>query len=362
MVLNGYFRLSHPYHFIKSLLRANYDFILGLKIYAKNFPFAFKKNDSWLDFGLISSYFHSKKLYFTKRHFNKLTIDSSGTFIDKTSRNVRKIQAEITWFESLPKELCIFAPKIISEGESYKCEYLSLNTLAEIFVFGQLNGYAFKIIFDKLKDFLDKLHSIKPQNAAPNFCFYQKSKMRLREFAKQREIDLDAPFIFNGKNAPSLNTLLDSLSRFINAEFEPCFIHGDFCFSNIAFDFRALNIKTFDPRGMDFEGKISVYGDKRYDYAKLAHSVLGLYDFIIFGFYQCKFKDYEIRFEVEISDNIKEIQQIFLNSFDFDKCEILAICCHLFLSMLPLHSDSTARQNALLANAYRIYFDLVGDK
>lgn len=358
-ILNGYFRISRPYCFIKALLCANYDFILALKVYSKDFPFRLLKNDSWLDFGLISSYFHSKSVVFTQRHFNEISIDSSGTFIHKTSNKPHKIQAEIVWFESLPKDLCLFAPKIHSNGESYKCEYLYLNTLAEIFVFGRLGGYAFKIIFDKCFEFLSKLHSIKPLDSTPNFCFSQKSATRLSKFAKQRDLDLDAPFRFNGKNAPSLNALIDKLDSFISAKFEPCFIHGDFCFSNIAFDFRALRIKTFDPRGLDFSEKISVYGDKRYDYAKLAHSVLGLYDFIVFGFYKCEFKDYEFRFDIETSENTMAIQRIFLDSFDFDKREILAITCHLFLSMLPLHSDDMNRQNALLANAYRIYFDLL---
>lgn len=359
-ILNGYFRISRPYCFIKALLCTNYDFILALKIYSKDFPFSPLRNDSWLDFGLISSYFHSKSVIFTQRHFNEIGIDSSGTFIHKTSNKPHKIQAEIVWFESLPKELCLFAPKIHSNDKSYKCEYLYLNTLAEIFVFGRLSGYAFKIIFDKCFEFLSKLHSIKSLDSTPNFSYHQKSATRLSEFAKQRDLDLDAPFRFNGKNTPSLNALIDKLDSFISAEFEPCFIHGDFCFSNIAFDFRALRIKAFDPRGLDFSNKISVYGDKRYDYAKLAHSVLGLYDFIIFGFYKCEFKDYEFRFDIEISENTKEIQRIFLDSCDFDKREILAITCHLFLSMLPLHSDDTNRQNALLANAYRIYFDLLG--
>lgn len=37
-------------------------------------------------------------------------------------------------------------------------------------------------------------------------------------------------------------------------------IHGDFCFSNIMYDFRAGAIKTFDPRGCDFNGKITPCG------------------------------------------------------------------------------------------------------
>ena len=184
-VLNGYFRISRPYHFIKALLRANYDFILALKIYSNDFCFRLLKNDSWLDFGLISSYFHSKSAIFMQRHFNKISIDLDGTFIHKTSNNPHKIQAEIAWFEALPKELCLFAPKVLASGKSYQCEYLYLNTLAEIFVFGRLGGYAFKIIFDKTFEFLSKLHSIKSPNSAPNFCYRQKSVERLVAFAKQ---------------------------------------------------------------------------------------------------------------------------------------------------------------------------------
>ena len=431
-VLNGYFCIANPHHFLKALLLARYDFINALKIYSQDFAFVALRNDNWLDFGLISSYFHGKSVIFTKRHFNSISIDSQGSFITKSSHQAQKIKAEIQWFESLPKELQIFVPKIYPSHPhskiSYKCEYLYLSTLAEIFVFGRLNGYAYKIIFEKLAEFLGKIHAIKPTklprlaknksrktrqsqsffsndgfichtegNArsistkinkeifrfaqydkitdaqksiiTPNFNYTQKSAERLSTFAKERDFNLNKPFRFNGKIAPSLNALLDKLARFISVNFAPCFIHGDFCFSNICFDFRSLRLKTFDPRGLDFSGDLSVYGDKRYDYAKLAHCILGLYDFIVFGFYECEFSEsseyYEVRFRIETNENLQEIQQIFLESALFKTCknsEILAIMCHLFLSMLPLHSDDKSRQNALLANAYRIYFEFLCDK
>lgn len=402
-VLNGYFVLQSPYYLIKALLCANYDFIEALKIYSQTFAFKLLRNDSWLDFGLISSYFHSKSTLFTQRHFNTIAISSDATFICKSSHHTHKIHAEIEWFKSLPKNLRLFVPQIYSNQnkQSYKCEYLYLNTLAEILVFGRLNAYAFRIIFEKIAEFLSKLHSIKPANdfyhtealakvsqklpkryfanakynkkvgvKFPNFNYRQKTQERLSVFAKQRNFDLNKPVKFNGKVAPSLNALLDLLDSLIGTDFTPCFIHGDFCFSNIAFDFRALRLKTFDARGLDFSDKITVYGDERYDYAKLAHSVFGLYDFIIFGFYQCKFMEssafYEIGFHIEISQNIKEIQQIFLECFkshfsNSNKIEIVAIMCHLFLSMLPLHCDDIGRQNTLLANAYRIYFELMDE-
>ena len=61
-------------------------------------------------------------------------------------------------------------------------------------------------------------------------------------------------------------------------------MHGDFCFSNILYDFKSQSIKVIDPRGLSGDGKEqSIYGDLRYDVAKLAHSVIGKYDFIIAG-------------------------------------------------------------------------------
>ena len=402
-VLNGYFCIANPYHFIKALLLAHYDFISALEIYSQDYPFSVVKNNSWLDFGLIGSYFHSKSAVFIQRHFNSISIDSQGTFIRKTSHHTQKIQAEINWFESLPKDLQIFVPQIhpSQDRQSYKCEFLYLNTLAEIFVFGRLKGYAYKIIFENCAEFLSKIHDIKPnrlprlafgksrndnatchteplgevsqskvsQKININFNYARKTQKRLSAFAKSRNFNLNKPLKFNGKIAPSLNELLEKLERFISADFAPCFIHGDFCFSNICFDFRALRLKAFDPRGLDFSDNLGVFGDKRYDFAKLAHSILGLYDFIVFGFYECELREssehYEFRFHIETNENTKEIQQFFLESTLCKNCqkdEILAIMCHLFLSMLPLHCECLARQNALLANAYRIYFEFLADK
>ena len=111
---------------------------------------------------------------------------------------------------------------------------------------------------------------------------------------------------------------------------------------------------------MDFDNKITPYGDPVYDDAKTMHSVIGLYDFIISGFYRCEIKDYDITFTIDCPARIKEIQQRYLDSFDDTKGmeSVYAIMIHLFFSMLPLHSDDTRRQDALLANAFRLYLKL----
>ncbi|EDW4292154.1 hypothetical protein AAA47_004683, partial [Salmonella enterica subsp. diarizonae] len=42
----------------------------------------------------------------------------------------------------------------------------------------------------------------------------------------------------------------------------------------------------------------------------------------------------------------------------YSSLEIDCITIHLFLSMLPLHSDSKIRQDAFIANVYRLYSNL----
>ncbi|EAH4640794.1 capsular biosynthesis protein, partial [Campylobacter jejuni] len=91
-----------------------------------------------------------------------------------------------------------------------------------------------------------------------------------------------------------------------------------------------------------------------YDFAKLVHSVFGLYDFIIAGFFECKFNGNNIEFFIEEDANILDIQKEFLNIFDIDD-NIKALTLHLFLSMLPLHNDFKEKQMAFLANAFILY-------
>ncbi len=360
-VLNGYFCIEKPYDFIRALLRANYDFILALKIYSSTHPFSVLCNDEWFDFGLLSAYFNSKSTLTTQRIFNDLCLQDG--YLLKSSKDKDKIKAEIEWFKVLPKHLSLFAPRFMPDKKGYKTQYLCLNTLAEILVFSALPSFAYKQIFASLKDFLEKLSKIK---ATQNFDFDYKKKSleRLKEFARQRDFNLNQGFIFNGKALPSLLEICEFLDEFISLNAPQSFIHGDFCLSNIFYDFRTQRIVCFDPRGRDFSGVITPFGESRYDVAKLAQCFLGLYDFIVFGFYECEFKQdlsgYSVRFSLPLNENLQDIQALFLASFkNIAKSELLALCVHLFLSMLPLHYEDEKRQNALLANALRCFDELL---
>ena len=124
------------------------------------------------------------------------------------------------------------------------------------------------------------------------------------------------------------------------------------------YDSRSNHIKLIDPRGVDNKHNISIYGDWRYDVAKLAHSIVGKYDFIIANRFKYKENSStDIEFEIEYDNiyEIKELERYFETFFDFKM--YYPIMINLFLSMIPLHSDNNLRQKAMLANALNLYIE-----
>mgnify|MGYP006131593669 FL=1 len=136
------------------------------------------------------------------------------------------------------------------------------------------------------------------------------------------------------------------------------FLHGDLCFSNILYDSRSESIKLIDPRGIDNSGSEMLYGSIIYDVAKLSHSVIGLYDYIISDQYELSGDKHVFNFEIFLPQGVEEIQALFFERLpisNINSKDIYAINILLFLSMLPLHYDDPKRQRALLANALRLY-------
>ena len=135
-------------------------------------------------------------------------------------------------------------------------------------------------------------------------------------------------------------------------------MHGDFCLSNILYNSRARRIRVIDPRGCILEQDPSIFGDIRYDLAKLWHSFGGLYDLIIAGHYQFEQID-QYTFDLSFPSSLhhKWLQEDFLRRLPSSthKLEIQALTVLLFVSMLPLHADRPDRQKAFIANAARLY-------
>ena len=376
MVYAGFFAFSSPKLLIKSITEKNNDFMSGVQLYGTERPLSRVMSDSWMDFGLVNTYYRSISNLTTERAFNSMEIDRFS--IRKSSQDINKMRAEAVWIQSLPKDLRHYAPAIWDSGDDgrtgfYEMEYYYLTSLANLFVFCRHPQFVWTDILSACQVFIADMAKYRPSNeseiqriaSSNNELYLSKTLKRLTEHSAKSGISMDHPWVVNGVQVPSLREIVHETGAMIaNDKSEyVTLMHGDFCFSNILYDFKSKSIKVIDPRGVDNDGNLSIYGDLRYDVGKLAHSILGLYDLIIAGMFDYSEKSpYDVRLEFNVTGGIKATQEKFKNltfaGYSINDLNVYPVMIHLFLSMLPLHSDNVERQKAMLANALRLYVEL----
>lgn len=376
-VYAGYFSFSNQSNLIKCITESNYNFIKGIIDYKKQFAVNEIIGDSWLDFGHSNTFYKSKTTLTTQRAFNDLVID--GFSVVKCSEDDKKILAESNWFKSVPLGLKKYIPSLWDSGVKdnkgyYQIEYFYLSSLAELYVFGENEIFVWQNILKSCNQFLIDCLVFKDPNQLDlerfgNRLYGEKTIKRINIYAQAQNLDLDKHWILNGQSLPSIKTIIDEMNVLIPIPSVgvQSIMHGDFCFSNILYNFRTQSIKVIDPRGIDEDRNETIYGDVRYDIAKIAHSVIGLYDFIITGYFSYREIDpHHIEFEIFTNPTIEKIQDFYKNSsmggLTMSEASTYPILVHLFLSMLPLHNDNPARQKAMLANALRLYVDFKNQK
>lgn len=365
-VVSGYFNFSNPRTLIRCLSQTHWDFLQALSVYHDVNGIKTYSCEDWLDFGHVNTYYRSKASYTTQRAFNELTITSD--WIEKSSIKDVKIAAESHWFKTIPDSIKLFTPQFLGETYSsgrttYRLEYLYNMALNELFVFAHLSEMTWRQILKQMLSFLSSCRAEKaPVEAKVNpldALFSGKTEQRLQEFCGNRGYDWQRQWQYNGQASMSLKELHEASLEHLPSSCEPTLMHGDFCFSNILYDFRKDRIKVIDPRGITSDNVLSIYGYLHYDIAKICHSVIGLYDWIIAGYCRVETKDYKINFALADTSHLSAVQQMFIDAlaehYQLTKPTLYAMQIQLFLSMLPLHSDDTVRQDALMANAFRLH-------
>ncbi|ENE8726125.1 capsular biosynthesis protein [Vibrio alginolyticus] len=370
-IVNGYFNFTNPRLLIQSITKEKWDFLEGISRYNKNVPLKKIHTDKWLDFGHVNTYYRSKARYTTQRAFNDLKITTH--WVEKSSFKVEKILAEALWFEKIPYDLKQYTPQYLGRKEcdgriSYKLEYLYHTALNELYVFSELPVPIWKKILNGTIHFLNACQNNKATKDSSanklNELFGEKTYQRLKVYCAENGFSLCESWFFNGGTATSLEDILRlselNLPNFQNEKYKsPSILHGDFCFSNILYDFKTNRIKTIDPRGLTIDEEKTIYGDIRYDIAKLSHSIIGMYDFIIAGYYDVEINGRNISFSIDEPIQHRAVQEYFTelanDHFNISSTNLLAMQIQLFLSMLPLHADDKKRQDALFANAFRLF-------
>jgi len=365
-VIAGWFLLSSAQLFSDKLKGKS--FFSALNEYLKVNDIESIFDSSWMDFGHLHTYFRSKARRTTERSFNSLTIEKR--IVTKRSRNDFKLRAEANWFASLPEILRLYTPIYLGSNDgddefSYSTEYLYLSTLSELFVHGLLPNKIWMKIFDSCYEYLSLSQEVKYISGEVldfNSFLFNKNNQRFEQLSELGLLNVSKSILLNGEDCPSLTDIYVELTNLImTTEPQPNCMHGDFCFSNILYDFRVNSIKLIDPRGMLGNSDVGIFGDLRYDLAKYYHSIVGFYDFIISGRYHLTvIGSNEFEFNLQLDSRCHQIKDVFMSSklsVLANRKEVFSIMILLFISMVPLHNDDKNRQLAMILNAYRLYLD-----
>ncbi|CAN5827421.1 hypothetical protein BH11PSE1_BH11PSE1_05230 [soil metagenome] len=366
-VATGYFAFASSLDLLRSLTRMRGDFIGGVNHYLASHVVALAPAAGWLDFGHLQTFFQSRLAVTTARAFNTVRID--GLTARKSSADQAKIWAETHWLQEAPPAIQVYCGRLLGFGSEdgqvfYETEYEFLPVLSELFVHGAVGRKPWLRILASCEAFLTTCSEHRgPGSGALKLLVADKTEARLEAFARAAGFDIDQPLSLAGRPMPSLRAISEALVPAYGQERPECVLHGDFCFSNILYDSRVRRIKAIDPRGL-VGTKPTIYGDLRYDLAKLAHSVVGRYDQIIAG--RCAVSvegsDYTIAFEEIACQPWLEagLGDLAIDGVAGLSPEVRAIMVSLFLSMIPLHADRPDRQQAFVANALRLYAELDG--
>lgn len=375
-IVSGYFSFKNIRLF-KLALENNTDFVSSLNKYNNDNPFNLKLGNNWLDFGHSNLYYKSKVKLNVTRYFNKT--EAKLNYILKSSTDKKKIINEFNWFNSFPNELSYYSPRVWDldcDDASYKIEFIGAPTLQEKWVFGNLPDEFFSETIKDLFNLINKMHShkyecdLETKISVLKKIYIEKTEHRLSDFISESKFNPDINIIINDVKYPTLNEFKNEIFLKLNDRIDnitKCgldLMHGDLCFSNILLDNRSNSIKIIDPRGslgnLDLNGNNNM-GDYGYDVAKLGHSLIGNYDFIVTGFYdlKCDLNHYIFDFKLDehVSDDLFIIFYDHAKNLGLSKGFVKAAITNLFLSMLPLHKESIERQYAFLVNAYKFYYN-----
>jgi len=365
--LAGYYRLANA-GLLRSLLRdclrqGARELSDVLRRYGQVRPIYARQADEWYDFGHIDNLVDARRRLLQPRFFNALVVNPVLNTITKTSQNSEKLQNELDWYLSLPEPLQVLAPRILRHNQvndqvQIVQEYYGYPTLAELYVYGNLESDLWEAILRKVMHVHRAFQNYNGEISHDEIweMYLGKTQRRLNALAAQdtywRDV-LSWPCLeFNGQTLKNISLLLPALRGQAQALAESAsvhIIHGDFCFSNILFDINHQIIRLIDPRG--YFGRKGIYGDPRYDVAKLRHSISGLYDFILAGLFTVEETSPGVFSGKVFANQTQDVAARYFDSLliadGYSLAEIRLIEGLLFVSMLPYHGEDRTRQKIL---------------
>jgi dTDP-glucose pyrophosphorylase len=348
----------------------------ALQPYIQNHQLRAYPAGEWFDCGNLDFLTSSRRRLLQARSFNTVQIDDLHGTITKRSEHTAKFLNEINYYRLVPTDLATFFPRLVDFSLDPKNHYLTLEyygypTLSEIWTFEELPETYWKGVFQSLQRILECFQRYTAQlPATSTYRFYwHKTTDRIDNFAQQKpefaRLALAPKIKLNGKTLagwPKIQKEIQARVRRLSDNSQGQIIHGDLCFPNILYDPLSRLFKFIDPRGSF--GESGIYGDGRYDIAKLLHSLDGGYDFLIHDMFTLEQDGGSIRLQQFFPDTRSAVLDMFAQVFgaSHDLSEIRTLEGLLFLSMCPLHQDHPTRQVAMFATGLRILNEVINDE
>ena len=234
------------------------------------------------EFGLLEEY---EKLETVKcRPFNRILITEDHATGSKVlikepvdAQGEKLAKREIAWYQKAGQLDIDILPKIY-ETNPLKMEYIEGRNIYDC-SFGESEK---RRILKSLIDALKKLHAAETVPAdtfSLKEAYYNKTMDRIGKIQDLVPFATDPYIVVNGRKCRNVffykRELEKKLEELNNTCEDFAFIHGDNTFSNMMVRMNGEPV-LIDPRG--YFGFMELYGDIRYDWAKLYYSIVGNYD------------------------------------------------------------------------------------
>lgn len=280
------------------------------------------------EFGLIEEYEKLKKE--KCRPFNRITIEGNVLIKKAVDPQGKKLSIqECAWYKKARQIDSSILPEIYSTSP-LKMEYIHGKNIYEC----QMSYDEKKCVLKKLVASLHKLHMSGQIPADPfsiKEAYYNKTVKRLMKiedlvpFARERMIRI------NGRDCRNVfyykREFEKKMEEFTCENFY--FIHGDCTFSNLMLREEGSPV-LIDPRG--YFGFTELYGDIRYDWAKLYYSIVGNYDQFNLKNFQLEIGKNEVWLKVD-SNNWEDMEDDFFAFTGAEPYEIKLLHAVIWLSL-----------------------------
>ena len=377
--LVGYYSFSDTKYLlnccVKARLMLKQEISTALIMYQEKYLLKTNKVSDWYDLGHTSGLIKVKNILFSARDFNSISVDTKVGTLTKTSTKIQKLEDEAFWYKMLPEDLKILTPRLINFKKDKNIAHLTQElygypSLQELFLSGNVNIEDWRYIIEKLFSLHKELekYTIPNDEKALVWLYFDKTKERIEELIKQsdywKKLLAKDYLVVNSKKLLGIEGLKKQIEVFSKklayTKFQTI-VHGDYCFSNILFDSSNYTFKLIDPRGR-LNAEPTIYGDARYDIAKLRHSICGLYDFVVQGLFHLEKVAGGYEYKILTNRDYSDLEKIFdkeVKKNNFDVKEIKFIEGLLFLSMIPLHKDNQERQTVFYLKSLELLNDVV---